>query len=105
MLAPNISEEQHRNVTNKFPHVIFIRFHNINYCHTILCSLILQVTDHFFPFLVKTVIENLELSTHEFVNKFRRLKPSPYTEIIFTCRSGKRAEDACEMARNLGYKM
>ncbi|XP_070504494.1 rhodanese domain-containing protein CG4456-like isoform X2 [Chironomus tepperi] len=53
---------------------------------------------------LKTVTEMLELSAHDFVNKFRRLKPTPYTEIIFSCRSGKRAEDACEMARNLGFK-
>ncbi|KAL7033791.1 hypothetical protein ACKWTF_007723 [Chironomus riparius] len=53
---------------------------------------------------LKVVTETLELSTHEFVNRFRRLKPTIWTEVIFTCRSGKRAEDACEMARNLGFK-
>lgn len=59
-----------------------------------------------FPlfYAVKTVKENLELSTHDFVEKFKRIKPWPQTEIIFTCRSGKRAGDACEMATQLGYK-
>jgi rhodanese-related sulfurtransferase len=53
---------------------------------------------------VKTVAENLELSTHDFLDKFKRQKPSPQSEIIFTCRSGKRAGDACEIAEKLGFK-
>lgn len=53
---------------------------------------------------VNSVTENLQLSTHAFLEKFNRLKPWAQTEIIFTCRSGKRAGEAREMAIQLGFK-
>lgn len=53
---------------------------------------------------MKTVPEDLQLSENAFLDKFKRQKPLVQTEIIFTCRSGKRAGEACEMAIKLGFK-
>jgi rhodanese-related sulfurtransferase len=61
--------------------------------------------DIFHFFVVKTVSDSLQLTPHDFVEKYGRLKPSETGEIIFSCRSGKRAEDACKVARNLGFKL
>ncbi|KAH8311778.1 hypothetical protein KR044_008045, partial [Drosophila immigrans] len=39
----------------------------------------------------------------EFCTLFGRLKPSKSTQLIFTCRSGKRARTSAEQIIDLGY--
>jgi rhodanese-related sulfurtransferase len=46
----------------------------------------------------------LKLSDEEFKRKFQFEKPKPTTEIIFSCRSGKRSASASQVAEALGYK-
>ena len=59
---------------------------------------------YYFILLVKTLPGNLVLSDQAFLEKFNRQKPLPQDELIFSCRSGKRAGEACEMATQLGFK-
>lgn len=47
---------------------------------------------------------DLALSEQAFLDKFNRQKPLPQAEVIFSCRSGKRAGEACEMATQIGFK-
>ncbi|KAH8388204.1 hypothetical protein KR093_000297, partial [Drosophila rubida] len=42
-------------------------------------------------------------SRSEFCDLFGRTKPSTSTQLIFTCRSGKRARKSAEQAIHLGY--
>lgn len=39
----------------------------------------------------------------EFISQFGRKKPSMTTQLIFSCRSGKRAQKSAEKAIKLGY--
>lgn len=43
-------------------------------------------------------------SDEEFTKKYGRNKPSKTTEIIMSCMSGKRAEDAAKTVLALGFK-
>ncbi|XP_049820335.1 rhodanese domain-containing protein CG4456-like isoform X2 [Aethina tumida] len=45
-----------------------------------------------------------DLPNNEFEEKYGRTKPDFNFPIIFSCRSGKRAGQALEIAKNLGYK-
>lgn len=55
---------------------------------------------------LKTVCEKLgpNTSATDFCSLFGRPKPSICTQLIFTCRSGKRALQSAEQATSLGYK-
>ena len=53
---------------------------------------------------MKTIEENLNLTSEEFFNKFGREKPSFETEIIFHCKGGGRGGRATELALSLGYE-
>lgn len=55
---------------------------------------------------LETVCQKLGPSTSEsdFCSLFGRPKPSICTQLIFTCRSGKRALQSAEQATSLGYK-
>lgn len=56
-------------------------------------------------FLVGLVADVLNHTTSEtFEQQFGRPKPDPYSPLIFTCRSGKRATTAAEMVEKVGYK-
>jgi rhodanese-related sulfurtransferase len=46
----------------------------------------------------------LQLSCTSFKEKFFHEKPTFETEIIFTCRSGRRANEASEIATKLGFQ-
>lgn len=43
------------------------------------------------------------VSAEEFLQKYGRSKPAANDEVIFTCRSGRRAEAAAKIAISLGY--
>lgn len=45
----------------------------------------------------------LKLPPKEFHSKFGRTKPDSSTEIIFSCKMGKRSADAQEIASKLGF--
>lgn len=55
---------------------------------------------------LEDVCKNLSQTTSEtdFSSRFGRLKPSTSTQLIFTCRSGKRALQSAETALSIGYK-
>lgn len=55
---------------------------------------------------LEDVCKNVSPTTSEtdFCSRFGRLKPSTCTQLIFTCRSGKRALQSAEEATSLGYK-
>lgn len=44
------------------------------------------------------------VKAEDFKQKYGRDKPAKDTQIIFTCRSGRRAQQAAEIAVKLGYK-
>lgn len=44
------------------------------------------------------------LSETAFKSRFGWEKPKPEQEIVFYCRSGKRAATACDIAKRNGYK-
>ncbi|KAM8709773.1 hypothetical protein ACLKA7_016558 [Drosophila subpalustris] len=45
----------------------------------------------------------LKLSSQDFKQNYGREKPENDADIIFTCRSGKRAQDAEVIAKNAGF--
>lgn len=45
-----------------------------------------------------------DLTEHEFQQLYKALKPDHDTELIFSCRSGKRSLKALKTALELGYK-
>ncbi|XP_044727389.1 rhodanese domain-containing protein CG4456-like isoform X2 [Chrysoperla carnea] len=45
-----------------------------------------------------------QLSPESFLKKYGRDKPSPLAYIVFSCRSGKRANMAAQLAAKLGFK-
>lgn len=54
-----------------------------------------------------SIVENelsVTVKSEDFKNKYGRDKPLADTPIIFTCRSGRRAQQAAEIAVKLGYK-
>lgn len=55
-------------------------------------------------FTVGEVANALNLNDEKFKTKYGRAKPSIESEIIFTCRSGKRAGTAGVVAAGLGYQ-
>ncbi len=57
-----------------------------------------------FSNLVGKLERTLELKAERFAAIFQRTKPQLNTPIIFSCRSGKRAQAAAKKAMELGYK-
>uniref|UniRef100_A0A1A9W5T9 Rhodanese domain-containing protein n=1 Tax=Glossina brevipalpis TaxID=37001 RepID=A0A1A9W5T9_9MUSC len=50
-------------------------------------------------------LENaLTMSETNFLSTFKRDKPSNDSVIIFSCRSGRRAQEATDLAHNYGFK-
>lgn len=47
--------------------------------------------------------ETFELPADTFKERYEREKPELNTDIIFTCKSGRRAAIAVDQAINLGY--
>ncbi|XP_047514209.1 rhodanese domain-containing protein CG4456-like isoform X2 [Pieris napi] len=57
---------------------------------------------------IKTTVKNIQevlesMSEAEFQKKYHRSKPSQSDELIFYCKSGKRATEATNVALKLGY--
>lgn len=67
-------------------------------------SLVLILSLFFFKHIsVKTIEENLKLSSEEFRDKFGREKPTTETEMIFHCKGGGRGGRGAELALSLGF--
>lgn len=57
----------------------------------------------FHPTAVPTVERALQLPADEFKAKYGRDKPTPETEVIFSCKLGGRAQTATNTALGLGF--
>lgn len=56
------------------------------------------------PFTVGEVTQALQLEPSAFEAKYGFPKPSPDSNLIFSCRSGKRSLNACGIAEKQGFK-
>lgn len=86
-----------------------MKLENSQTAYTFLVSLFKNIITSFFKNLCSIAVNELisalgKMSEEEFKKKYNTDKPNFDSEIIFSCRSGRRSLQALGIALKLGYK-